>query len=51
MEDNLIWMKLKQSLIERYGGRQSDNPFEKSKDLMQIESVDDYITDSKYMSS
>lgn len=25
-EDDLTWLKLKQALMERYGGRQSDNP-------------------------
>lgn len=34
-EDHLIWEKLKCALIERYGGRQSDNPFEELKDLTQ----------------
>jgi hypothetical protein len=34
-EDNLTWLKLKQALIDRYGGRSSDNLFEELKDLKQ----------------
>ncbi|KAJ9547857.1 hypothetical protein OSB04_020400 [Centaurea solstitialis] len=49
--ENLTWMKFKQALIERYGGRQSVNPFEELKDLHQSRSVDDYITEFEYVSS
>lgn len=48
-EDNLSL--LKQALIERYGGRQCDNPFEELKDLKQSGSVDEYITQFEYVSS
>ncbi|PNX95443.1 retrotransposon-related protein [Trifolium pratense] len=34
-EDELSRLKLKQALIEGYGGRQCDNPFEELKDLQQ----------------
>ncbi|KAJ9541667.1 LOW QUALITY PROTEIN: hypothetical protein OSB04_028173 [Centaurea solstitialis] len=49
--ENLTWEKFKQALIERYGGRQSDNPFEELKDLAQIGSVDEFITDFEFVSS
>ncbi|KAI5437315.1 hypothetical protein KIW84_023432 [Lathyrus oleraceus] len=39
-EDNLTRSKLKRSLIERYGGRKSDNPFEELKDLQQTGDVE-----------
>ncbi|KAK2455764.1 hypothetical protein QL285_003186 [Trifolium repens] len=50
-ENNLTWTRLKQALIERYGGRQSDNPFEELKDLQQIGDVEEYITEFEYISS
>jgi hypothetical protein len=50
-EDKLTWFKLKQALIERYGGRHSDNPFEESKDLQQTGGIDDYIMAFEYVSS
>lgn len=50
-DDDLTWLKLKQDLIERYGGRQSDNPFEEMKDLQQTGTVDEYITTFEYVSS
>lgn len=49
-EEDLTWEKLKQALIERYGGRQSDNPFEELKDLQQTGNVDEYITAFEYIS-
>lgn len=50
-EDDLTWLKLKEALVERYGGRQSDNPFEEMKDLQQTGTVDEYITTFEYVSS
>lgn len=50
-EDNLTWTKLKQALIERYGGRKSDNPFEELKDLQQVGDVEEYISEFEYISS
>lgn len=50
-EDQLTWTTLKQALIERYGGRQSDNPFEELKDLRQTGTVDEYISAFEYFSS
>ncbi|KAJ9543643.1 hypothetical protein OSB04_023350 [Centaurea solstitialis] len=49
--ENLTWERFKQALIERYGGRQSDNPFEELKDLNQTGSVDEFITEFEYISS
>lgn len=49
--ENLSWEDFKRALIERYGGRQSDNPFEELKDLTQTGTVDEYITDFEYISS
>lgn len=43
-EDELTWSKVKKALIERYGGRKSDNPFEELKDLQQTGDVEDYIS-------
>jgi hypothetical protein len=50
-EDNLTWLKLKQALIDRYGGRSSDNLFEELKDLKQTGDVEDYISEFEYVSS
>lgn len=44
-------MKLKQALIDRYGGRRSDNLFEELKDLKQTGDVEDYISEFEYVSS
>lgn len=51
LKDELTWSKLKKALIERYGGRKSDNPFEKLKDFQQTGNVDEYITDFEFVSS
>lgn len=32
-KDSLTWLKLKRALIDCYGGRSYDNPFEESSDL------------------
>jgi hypothetical protein len=50
-KNNLTWTRLKQALIERYGGRQSDNQFEELKDLQQIGDVEEYIIEYEYISS
>jgi len=50
-EDHLSWSIFKQALIERYGGRRFDNPFEELSDLRQGGSVDDYIAEFEYLSS
>lgn len=42
---------MKRSLIERYGGRKSDNPFEELKDLQQTGDVEEYILEFEYVSS
>ncbi|KAI5423287.1 hypothetical protein KIW84_046322 [Lathyrus oleraceus] len=39
------------SLIERYGGRKSDNSFEELKDLQQMGDVEEYILEFEYVSS
>lgn len=51
IEKNLTWEKLKQALIDRNGGRQSDNLFEELKDLQQEGSVEDYISAFEYITS
>lgn len=43
-EGDLIWLKPKQAIIERYEGRESDNPFEELKEMAQVGSVDECIT-------
>lgn len=43
--------EVQKALIERYGGRQSDNPFEELKDLKQTETVDEYISKFENISS
>ncbi|KAJ9564989.1 hypothetical protein OSB04_000955 [Centaurea solstitialis] len=50
-EEDLTWVKFKRALIERYGGRKSDNPFEELKDLSQTGSVDEFIDEFEYISS
>ncbi|KAJ1422761.1 Retrotransposon gag domain [Sesbania bispinosa] len=50
-EDHLTWPKLKQALIEQYGGRCFDNPFEELSDLRQIGSIEEYIAEFELISS
>lgn len=42
-KDELTWWKLKKALIERYGGRRSNDLFEEFKDLQHIGNVEEYI--------
>lgn len=51
---NREWLnvgEVQKALIERYGGRQSDNSFEELKDLKQTETVDEYISKFENISS
>ena len=50
-EDNLTWDKLKKMMVDRYGGRRCDNPFEELKDLHQEGDVEEYISEFEFLSS
>lgn len=49
IKDNLMWLKLNQVLIEKYGGRKYDNSFKELKDLKHFGSVDEYIPRFEYV--
>ncbi|KAE9602911.1 putative succinate dehydrogenase (quinone) [Lupinus albus] len=50
-EKDLTWARMKRALIDRYGGRQSGNPFEELKDLIQTGSVEEYVSEFEFISS
>ena len=50
-KDNLTGGKLKKMMVDRYGGRRCDNPFEGLKDLHQEGDVEEYISEFKFLSS
>ncbi|CAJ2641852.1 unnamed protein product [Trifolium pratense] len=50
-EDNLSWEKLKKALIERYGGRRLENPFEELSTLRQTGSVEEFVEAFELLSS
>ena len=50
-EDNLTWDKLKKMIVDRYGGRRCDNPFEELKGLHQEGDVEEYISEFEFLSS
>jgi hypothetical protein len=47
--EDLTWEKLKESLLERYGGNGEGDVYEQLTDLKQRGTVDDYITEFEYL--
>lgn len=50
-EDHLTWFKLKQAMIERYGGLRYDNPFKELSEVRETGSVNEYIADFEHIIS
>ncbi|MCI08505.1 retrotransposon gag protein [Trifolium medium] len=50
-EEELTWERLKDALMERYGGNGEGDVYEQLTELKQRGSVDDYITDFEYLTA
>lgn len=50
-ENDLTWLKLRRSLIEHYGERRYDKPFEELSVLKQEGNMEDYVAEFEYISS
>ncbi|MCI38305.1 retrotransposon gag protein, partial [Trifolium medium] len=50
-EENLTWERLKEALLERYGGHGEGDVYEQLKELKQEGSVEEYITEFEYLTA
>ncbi|GAU48703.1 hypothetical protein TSUD_303160 [Trifolium subterraneum] len=50
-DEDLLWDRLKEALLERYGGHGEGDVYEQLTELRQRGSVDEYITDFEYLTA
>jgi hypothetical protein len=50
-EENLSWDRLKEALLERYGGHGEGDVYEQLTDLKQSGTMEEYITEFEYLTA